>query len=46
MSEKAKAERNAYYRAWRAKNKEKIKQANRRYWEKKAKEAQHERDPV
>lgn len=32
----AREERNAYFRAWRAKNKDKVKAINNRYWEKKA----------
>lgn len=33
----AKEERNAYYREWRAKNKDKVKAINKRYWENRAK---------
>lgn len=36
IKEAARLERNAYYRAWRAKNKDKVKENNRKYWEKKA----------
>jgi len=36
--EKARQERNRYYREYRAKNKERIKAINDRYWEKKASE--------
>ncbi len=32
----AKAERNEYAREWRAINKDKVKEANRRYWTKRA----------
>ena len=32
-SEEAKAARNAYLRQWRAKNKDKVKAAQDRYWE-------------
>lgn len=36
MSEDARNARNAYYRAWRAKNPEKVRSSNERYWRKKA----------
>lgn len=36
ISVDAKSVRNAYARAWRAKNKDKVKAANQRYWEKRA----------
>lgn len=36
MNDKAKAERNAYMRAWRKKNKDKVKAAQERYWSKKS----------
>lgn len=39
MSEAARLARNAYKRKWNAENKDKVKAANRRYWEKKAQEA-------
>lgn len=42
MTEKAKMERNRYAREWRARNKDRVKEANRRYWEKKAREASQE----
>ena len=38
MSEEARNARNAYYRAWRAKNPEKVRESNERYWAKKAAE--------
>ena len=38
MKESARQARNAYYKAWRAKNKDKVKANNERYWEKKAQE--------
>lgn len=41
LAEKAREERNRYHREWRAKNKEKVKEINRRYWQKKAKEAEN-----
>lgn len=36
MSEAAREARNAYKRRWAKENPEKVKAANRRYWEKKA----------
>ncbi len=36
LSEAAKKERARYMREWRRRNKEKIKQMNEQYWEKKA----------
>lgn len=36
MSERAKASRAEYYRKWRAMNPEKVKEKNRRYWERRA----------
>ena len=36
MEQQAREARNAYMRAWRAKNKEKEKAAQERYWKKKA----------
>lgn len=33
----AREERNAYFREWRAKNKDKVKAINKRYWENRAK---------
>lgn len=38
MNDKAKELRREYKRAWNKKNKDKIKAANERYWEKKAAE--------
>lgn len=38
MSEEARNARNEYYRAWRAKNPEKVRSSNERYWRKKATE--------
>lgn len=35
--------RNAYAREWRAKNKEKVRANNRRYWERKAERAAAEK---
>jgi len=42
LSEKAKQMRNAYARQWKSKNPEKIREYNRRYWEKKAAEPENE----
>lgn len=36
LSDKAKEARRAYYKAYRARNREKIKATNQRYWERKA----------
>lgn len=35
LTEAARLERNRYVREWRAKNKERVKEINRRYWERK-----------
>lgn len=40
IQEIVKAERNKYQREWRANNKDKVKEINRRYWIKRAKKAQ------
>lgn len=40
----AREARNAYYRQYRANNREKIKEINRRYWEKKANAAQRAKE--
>ncbi|WP_300259700.1 hypothetical protein [Clostridium sp.] len=37
MNDKAKEERNAYMRAWRKKNKDRVKKYNSSYWERKSK---------
>ncbi|WP_275451848.1 MULTISPECIES: hypothetical protein [Clostridium] len=42
MNEKAKERRNAYMRAWRKKNKDKVKKAQERYWENKVKDVEEE----
>ena len=39
MTDSAREARNAYLREWRKKNKDKVKAAKERYWEKKAREA-------
>lgn len=36
LEERAREERREYYRQWRAKNPDKVKENNRRYWEKRA----------
>ena len=43
-SEAAKEMRRKYYRDYYAKNREKINERKRKYWEKKAKEAQNGKD--
>jgi len=40
MNEQAKKARREYQRQWRAKNRDKVREANRRYWERKAEELQ------
>ena len=42
LSEEARKARNAYYRAWRKKNSEKVRQTQEKYWKKKAKEMQEQ----
>lgn len=42
MTDSAREARNAYMRAWRAKNKEKEKNAREAYWERKAAEQSRE----
>lgn len=39
MTDEAREARNAYMREWKRKNKDKVKAARERYWEKKAREA-------
>lgn len=36
LEELARKERTEYYRQWRAKNKDKVRENNRRYWERRA----------
>jgi len=36
LDEAAKSERRAYFKAWRAANRDKVQQHNRSYWEKRA----------
>lgn len=38
MDDKAKAQRNAYMKEWRKRNKDKVKAAQEKYWEKKSQE--------
>lgn len=38
----ARQKRNEYHRKWQQKNREKVRQAQKRYWEKKAQELQNE----
>ena len=40
----AREARNAYQRAWRAKNPDRVREINNRYWEKKAQELQKRED--
>lgn len=42
MSEQAKQARRAYQAKWRAENRDKVRQHERTYWEKKAREAKAE----
>lgn len=45
LEERAAAERREYFRRWRAKNKDKVRESNRRYWERRAeKKAQAEQE--
>ena len=44
MNEQAKEMRRAYKRAWNAKNKDKVKAAQQRYWERKAQAAQEKQE--
>ncbi len=44
MTDSAREARNAYLREWRKKNKDKVKAAKERYWEKKAREANERKD--
>lgn len=43
LTEKARRARNEYMRKYRAKNKEKLREYNRRYWEKKAEDDNSDR---
>lgn len=45
LQERAAEERREYFRQWRAKNKDKVRENNRRYWERRAaKKAQAEQE--
>lgn len=44
LDDAAKAARNRYYREYRAKNKEKIREIRKRYWEKKAAESKEKEE--
>lgn len=47
LEERAAEERREYFRQWRAKNKDKVRENNRRYWERRAeKKAQAEQEAV
>lgn len=39
LAELARQERNKYHREWRAKNPDKVRERNRRYWERRAEKA-------
>lgn len=44
LSQEAKKSRNEYYRRWRAANPEKVKEKNRRYWERRAEREKEDHD--
>ena len=45
LDEQARAERAAYFREWRRRNPDKVRESNRRYWERRAaKKAQAEQE--
>ncbi len=44
LSHEAVEARRAYARAWRAKNKDKVREQNRKYWEKKALQMRKEQE--
>ncbi len=44
LTDQARAARRAYYKEWRANNKDKVREKNRRYWEKKAKKEKGDED--
>lgn len=45
LQERAAEERREYFRQWRARNKDKVRENNRRYWERRAaKKAQAEQE--
>lgn len=44
LSEEAKAKKREYQREWRARNRDRVREYNRRYWEAKAQEEKGKRD--
>ena len=44
LDEAAKNERREYYRRWRAENKDKVRQHNRNYWERRAMKRKQEEE--
>lgn len=46
MTEKAKEQRRAYKREWCRKNKDKVRAAQERYWEKRVKESLYKDEPI
>jgi hypothetical protein len=44
LSDEAKELRNKYHREWRKKNSDKVKQAQKRYWERKAQEMKEQQE--
>lgn len=44
IKEKARQERNKYYREYRAKNKDKVAKVNKKYWENRVKKQEAERE--
>lgn len=46
MNEKAREERNAYMRAWRKKNKDRVREYNSSYWERKSKSKRQEEQSI
>lgn len=46
MNDKAREERNAYLRAWRKKNKDRVREYNSSYWERKSKSKRQEEQSI
>lgn len=46
LSEEARAKRNEYHRKWSAANRDKLKAAQLRYWEKRARQEPPNREPA
>jgi len=44
LNEQARKIRAEYYRQWRAKNRDKVREANQRYWERKAEKLHSQRE--